>query len=561
MNIRWVLLLAASLLVGCGNQEPLDKPTDLEVETGDREIRLNWTLSEEAARYRVHLLTERDQALDDALDILTTDQPPVRLNELKNEQDYYLAVVAERWMRPDSEAARIGARPEGTFTPLGGLNDTGLQQCYDGEADAMVECTVEDWPGQDAEFGRDRLAAKGELDKHDSGHAGFDFTKIAANGATLPADAEEWRCVRDNVTGLMWEVKTADPEDWYADDDDIHALRHRWTWYNPDERVNAGRPGRRRASLGSCPLEYCSTDDLTAAVNEKGLCGYNDWRLPTVREWLSINSFRPSPVIRDWSSTFIDTEYFPSQRHRATDPFFWSANAFVNPLLNMEPGEEAESSGLAWNNLVAAGLQAPQGSGLSSHVKLVRHVDEQDRYIDETIPPVEPRGEQKCVDNVSRSNLPDDLMPMPDGTVIHAEYGLMWMRCSIGQEWDGETCVGAPTTLDIQSALLEAAESGHAGYDDWRVPNIKELDTLTERSCAHPAIDLNIFPNTPRKSHAISATAVDWGAGSSRQENRDPAFFGITQDQGIVREIPVDLDNLRNHLPQETHVRLVRDLD
>jgi len=54
---------------------------------------------------------------------------------------------------------------------------------------------------------------------------------------------------------------------------------------------------------------------------------------------------------------------------------------------------------------------------------------------------------------------------------------------------------------------------------------------------------------------------VDWGAGSSRQENRDPAFFGITQDQGIVREIPVDLDNLRNHLPQETHVRLVRDLD
>ncbi|MEA5446857.1 DUF1566 domain-containing protein [Gammaproteobacteria bacterium AB-CW1] len=562
MGIRFfTVLFAMLLLAGCGNQDPLAAPTDLTVETGDGEIRLDWSLSDEAQRYQVYVLTAKDQALDEAFETFVVEAPPVRLDGLDNQTDYYLAVVAQRWLRADSEAARTGARPEGPFTPIGGLNDTGLQQCYDGDADAMVSCPVADWPGQDADFGRDRLAAEGELEKIDAGHAGFDFTKIAANGATLPADAEEWRCVRDNVTGLMWEVKTADPDDWYADEDDIHALVHRWSWYNPDERVNGGRAGIRHTALGSCPLEYCSTRDFIEAVNEKGLCGYNDWRLPTVREWLSINNYHPSPTIRRRINNFVDTTYFPSQRHRGTYPFFWSGSAFVNPLLDMEPGDDAESLGMGWNHHTGGSLHAPQAADISSHVKLARHVSQDNQHVDETIPAVEARGDQKCVDNIPRSNHPQDLMPRPDGTVVHQAYGLMWMRCSIGQEWDGETCVGEPTTLDIQSALQTAADYSYAGYDDWRVPNIKELDTLIERSCAHPAIDLNLFPNTPRKSHALSSTAVYWGEGSAREELRDPEFFGITQDQGIVRTIPVDLDNLRSSLPQETHVRLVRDLE
>ena len=36
------------------------------------------------------------------------------------------------------------------------------------------------------------------------------YTKLDANGNDLPNDATEWIMVRDNVTGLIWEVKTND---------------------------------------------------------------------------------------------------------------------------------------------------------------------------------------------------------------------------------------------------------------------------------------------------------------------------------------------------------------
>lgn len=39
------------------------------------------------------------------------------------------------------------------------------------------------------------------------GHAGFSFTKLDANGNELLANATDWSCVKDNVTGLIWEVK------------------------------------------------------------------------------------------------------------------------------------------------------------------------------------------------------------------------------------------------------------------------------------------------------------------------------------------------------------------
>jgi hypothetical protein len=95
-----------------------------------------------------------------------------------------------------------------------------------------------------------------------------------------------------------------------------------------------------------------------------------------------------------------------------------------------------------------------------------------------------------------------------DGTVTHTELRLTWMRCSVGQTWQDETCVGDPSELTWQQALQLAHGFQYAGKAGWRVPNIKELATLTERQCVRPAIDELLFPNTPSDDFWTSTPSV-----------------------------------------------------
>ncbi len=73
---------------------------------------------------------------------------------------------------------------------------------------------------------------------------------------------------------------------------------------------------------------------------------------------------------------------------------------------------------------------------------------------------------------------------------------LIWARCVVGQTWDGTNCVGAPKKLTWQEALLEAQTFNGSG-DGWRLPDIKELNTIIDRQCASPPINLIIFPDNP----------------------------------------------------------------
>lgn len=192
----------------------------------------------------------------------------------------------------------------------GPLNDTGATQCYDGTSlvvcDAASTGDAATHPRQDGRFGRDPQAGANQLTKSGGGGAGFDFTKIANNGSELPATAgmgpnpTDWACTRDNVTGLIWEVK-----------DDGDALRDKdWTYlwgYLTDGGTGCGGT-----------LTPCNIDNLIAAVNAAGLCGASSgWRLPTRRELLSI-------VHHGVSDPSIDTSYFP---YTVSD-LYWSSDAY-----------------------------------------------------------------------------------------------------------------------------------------------------------------------------------------------------------------------------------------
>ncbi|MBC9071605.1 DUF1566 domain-containing protein [Thauera sp. CAU 1555] len=107
--------------------------------------------------------------------------------------------------------------------------------------------------------------------------------------------------------------------------------------------------------------------------------------------------------------------------------------------------------------------------------------------------------------------------PQGDGAlVLDRATGLTWMRCSIGQEWTGETCAGEAERHDWDAAVALADAFEYAGHADWRLPTRDELLTITWCSSGHrfatdadgaggacagsfrqPAILSAVFPATP----------------------------------------------------------------
>lgn len=115
------------------------------------------------------------------------------------------------------------------------------------------------------------------------------YTKLGSGGNDLSDSATSWVMVRDNVTGLIWEVKT--------DDGSVHDKDNRYTWYDSNPATNGGHAGM--------PGDGTDTEDFIDALNAESFGGYTDWRLPTIKELASI-------VNLETYSPAIDTAYFPN---------------------------------------------------------------------------------------------------------------------------------------------------------------------------------------------------------------------------------------------------------
>ena len=84
-----------------------------------------------------------------------------------------------------------------------------------------------------------------------------------------------------------------------------------------------------------------------------------------------------------------------------------------------------------------------------------------------------------------------------DGTVTDPTTGLVWMRCAMGQKWDGSDCLGAAGGYNWTDANALTGTTKFAGQSDWRLPNVRELATIVDRTSSNPANDVVAFPNTP----------------------------------------------------------------
>jgi hypothetical protein len=189
------------------------------------------------------------------------------------------------------------------------------------------------------------------------------YTKISNSGAVLSHTAtlgngeNDWACTRDNKTGLTWEVKTDDgglrDKDWY------------YSWYKPsgDNGGSAGYTDTTHEAPNCSTKDNCNTDAFTNAVNTKGLCGKNDWRMPTKEELMKLVVCSDGKYDTDGSCTnsesvaqpTINSTYFPNTLY-----FYWSSSP------------SAYGSGSAGNVDFIYGGSGSYGKGSYLFVRLVR---------------------------------------------------------------------------------------------------------------------------------------------------------------------------------------------
>jgi len=113
--------------------------------------------------------------------------------------------------------------------------------------------------------------------------------------------------VKDNVTGLIWEMKTS--KNGVKNYNDPRDADNTYSWYDNNPATNGGDAGTQDNGK--------DTNSFINDLNGSNFGGYSDWRLPTLKELHTIVNYESSPT--------INTAYFPN-----TQPsFYWSSTASV----------------------------------------------------------------------------------------------------------------------------------------------------------------------------------------------------------------------------------------
>lgn len=145
------------------------------------------------------------------------------------------------------------------------------------------------------------------------------------------------------------------------------------------------------------------------------------------------------------------------------------------------------------------------------------------------------------------------------GAVVrHKKTGLEWQRCPEGMTFvagraadrSRDTCSGTAGTFNqVLAGQLMASVNTGAGRDgktDWRLPTLDELSSIVEDACQMPAINPEVFPDTPvtwfwaaaPKTLPSGGTAwgVGFGMGGYYVGNNNYGAVRLVRGQNISRK-------------------------
>lgn len=190
--------------------------------------------------------------------------------------------------------------------------------------------------------------------------------------------------------------------------------------------------------------------EAVEAADTFGLAGYDDWRLPTIKELYSLIQFTGSSFTL---APYIDTAYFDfrvgdeSLGERVIDGQYWSNTEYVGLTM----GGDATVFGVNFADGRIKGYPRDMGPDGMPNTQFVRYVRSNPDY-----------GLNVFVDH-------------GDGTVEDLATGLTWQETDSG------------STLDWQGALAYCENLDLAGVGDWRLPNAKELQSIVDYTRAPDA--------------------------------------------------------------------------
>ena len=341
--------------------------------------------------------------------------------------------------------------------------ETGQTKCYDDTVEIPCPSPGEDFYGQDASYSINPMS----------------YTKLGYGGTELPDTAtftDGWIMTRDNVTGLIWEVK----QDWdsTANYDNPHDPDNKYIWYDSDPNTNGGCAGPSS--------DKPNTEDFITVLNTQNFGGYSNWRLPNQKELHSILDYSDRQFINKNSYSFF----------KALGAFYWSSITRVDL--------EIEAYGIDF------GIRT-----LRSHGK----------WIENRVIAV--RGGQ------SRDT--DHLVSNGNGTVTDMDTGLIWQQST------------SPGTLYTwKDALAYCEKLNLGGHKDWRLPTMKELESIVDFRYSRPSIDTEYFPDTQSSfywssntspSYHYAAYTVNFSFGSGGGHGGKTYYYGEEADYNYVRAV------------------------
>ena len=217
-------------------------------------------------------------------------------------------------------------------------------------------------------------------------------------------------------------------------------------------------------SPGSGPLSWSEAQTYCDSMT---LADIEDWRMPSLKELFSISNFSTG-----WP--YLDQTYFDlaSSGDISKDEQYWSSDYYIGQTV--EGGYDA-AFGV---NHATGHIKAYPAMAGGPRGKIVRCVQGHDYLI-------------------------NDLVDNGDGTITDNTTGLMWAQTDSGEG------------MDWESALLYAQaqnEADYLGYNDWRLPNIKELQSIANYTYAPDAQDNTLAG--PAISPLFSVSDITNEAGS-----------------------------------------------
>ena len=198
-------------------------------------------------------------------------------------------------------------------------------------------------------------------------------------------------------------------------------------------------------------LGWADAAAFVRSLNDRAYLGRTDWRLPGREELRSL-------VRYDDGMPAIDTDVF-----EASCDYYWCDTQCKN------------DTDLAWGFYFGYGCSYGRLKNIPSHVRAVSGGSD----------PFAAPSEQRFTIN-------------PDGTVTDHVTGLMWMR--------EETPL-----LPLKEALVYCRDLRLGGYDDWVLPNLKELATLINLTEGDAWYYPKLFPDTNTKPQGFYQSSTAFG--------------------------------------------------